>query len=82
MNSARDILKPHVNEVLQCLDTLKSQENMEKATKLLNDFANESRLELAMLSGPKQSIKNCRAVKINVKENLSRKSRSHASRNC
>jgi hypothetical protein len=82
MASARDILKPHINEVLQCLDTLKSQESMEKAIKLLNDFANELRLELATLSGPKRNIENSRTVNMNVKENSSRKSRSYASRNC
>jgi hypothetical protein len=82
MASARDILKPHVNEALQCLDALKSQKSMEKATKLLNDFANELRLELAMSSGPKQNIENCRTANMNVEEKSSRESRSHASRKC
>jgi hypothetical protein len=79
--SARDILKPHMNEVLQCLDTLKTQASMDKATKLLNDFANEMRLEIGT-TGRKRNIENCLTVNINVEENLSRKSRTYASKNC
>jgi hypothetical protein len=81
MTSARDVLKPHINEVLKCLDTLKSKESFEKATKVLNDLANELRLELGT-SGRKRNIENCRTVNVNVEENVSRKSRSFASKNC
>jgi hypothetical protein len=82
MASARDILKPQINEVLQCLDTLKSKISIQKATKLLNDLANELRLELGNSSGSKRNIDLCRTVNINVEENVSRKSRTYASKNC
>jgi hypothetical protein len=82
MASARDILKPQINEVMQCLDTLKSQSWIEQASKLLNDFANELRLELGGSSGPKWNIEYCLTVNMNVEENLSKKSRSYASKNC
>ena len=82
MALARDILKPHINEVLQCLDTLKSKESIEEATKVLNDLANKLRLELGSSSGPKRNIENCRTVNMNVEENLSKKKRSYASKNC
>jgi hypothetical protein len=81
MASARDILKPHINDVLQCLDTLNSKDGFEKATKVLNDLANELRLEIGT-SGRKRNIDNCRTVNINVEENVGRKSRTFASRNC
>ena len=80
--SARDILKPQINEVLQCLDTLKSKSSIQKATRLLNAFANELRLELGMVSGKKRNIDNCRTVNMNVEENGARKSRTYASKNC
>jgi hypothetical protein len=53
MASARDILKPQINEILQCLDTLKSKTSIDKATKVLNDLANELRLEL-----PQRRVQN------------------------
>ncbi len=77
-----DILKPQINEVLQCLDALKFKSRFKQATKLLNDFANELRLELGGSSRPKRSIENCLTVNMNVEENLSKKSRSYASKNC
>jgi hypothetical protein len=80
--SARDILKPQINEVLQCLDTLKSRTSIQRATKLLDDLANELRLELAKLTGSKRNIDGCRTVNLNVEENAFRKSRTYASRNC
>jgi hypothetical protein len=82
MASARDILKPQINEVLQCLDTLKSDISIQKATKLLNDLANQLRLELGKSSGSKRNIDQCRTVNINVEENAARKSRTYASKNC
>jgi len=86
MTSARDVLKPQINEVLQCLDTLKTKTSIQKATKLLNQLANELRLELgrsvSKRSGLKRNIDNCRTVNINVEENTSRKSRTYASKNC
>ena len=82
MASARDILKPHINEVLQCLDTLKSKESFEEATKVLNDLANKLRLELGTSSGRQRNIENCRTVNMNVEENLSKRKRSYASKNC
>ncbi len=75
-------MKPQINKVLQCLDTLKSKASIKKATKLLNDFANELRLELEKGSGTKRNIDNCCTVNMNVEENVSRKSRTYASRNC
>jgi hypothetical protein len=51
--SAQDILKPHINEVLQCLDTLKSKRSIQKGTEVLNNLANEFRLELGRSSVPK-----------------------------
>jgi hypothetical protein len=80
MASARDILKPQMNEVLQCLDVLKSQKSIEKATTVLNNLVNDLRLELG--SARKRNIENCLTVNMNVEENVSRKSRSFASRNC
>jgi hypothetical protein len=82
MASARDILKPHINEVLQCLDIIKSKGSIEKATKLLNNLANQLRLELGKSSGAKRNIDSCRTVNMNVEENISRKSRTYASKNC
>jgi hypothetical protein len=79
---ARDILKPQTHEVLQCLDTLKSKFSIEMASKALNNWANELRLQLANSSGPKRNIENCLTVNMNVKENQSKKSRTYASRNC
>jgi hypothetical protein len=79
--SARDILKPHINEVLQCLDTLKTQASMDKVTKFLNDCANEMRLEIGT-AGRKRNIENCLTVNINVEENLAKKNRTYASKNC
>jgi hypothetical protein len=81
MPSARDLLKPQINEVLQCLDILKSKSSIEQATTVLNDLANQLRLELGS-TGRKRNIENCRTVNMNVEENMSRKSRSYASRNC
>jgi hypothetical protein len=80
MASARDILKPQMNEVLQCLDVLKSQKSIEKATTVLNNLVNDLRLELG--SARKRNIENCLTVNMNVEENVSRKARSFASRNC
>ena len=80
--SAQDILKPHINEVLQCLDTLKSKRSIQKATEVLNKLANEWRLELGRSSVPKPNIDNCQTVNMNVEENLCKKSRSYASKNC
>jgi hypothetical protein len=80
--SARDILKPQINEVLQCLDTLTSKPGIQRATKVLNDSANELRLELGRSSIPKWNIDNCRTVNMNVEETLSKKRRSYASKNC
>jgi hypothetical protein len=84
MASARDILKPQINEVLQCLDTLKSKTSINKATKLLDDLANELRSEIGKSSGAgaKRNIDSCRTVNLNVEENASRKSRTYASKNC
>jgi hypothetical protein len=79
--SARDILKPHINEVLQCLDTLKTQASVDEVTKVLNDAANKMRLEIGT-TGRKRNIENCLTVNINVEENLSRKNRTYASKNC
>ena len=79
--SARDILKPHMNEVLQCLDTLKTQASMDEIIKLLNDAVNKMRLEIGT-TGRKRNIENCLTVNINVEENLSRKIRTYASKNC
>jgi hypothetical protein len=67
---ARDILKPQINEVLQYLDTLKSQSRIEQAHKLLNDFANELCSELGGSTRPKRNIENCHTVNLNVEENL------------
>jgi hypothetical protein len=36
MASARDVLKPQLTEVLQCLDLLKFQKSIKKATMVLN----------------------------------------------
>jgi hypothetical protein len=80
--SARDILKPHVNELMQCLDALKSKESFDMAAKVLNDLANKLRLKLGTSSGPKWNTENCCTVNMNVEENLSKKKRSHASKNC
>jgi hypothetical protein len=80
--SARDILKPQINDVLQCLDALKSKASIDKLTKLLNDFANELRLELATAQGPKRNIQNCMTVNMNVEENSYKKRRTFASKNC
>jgi hypothetical protein len=80
--SARDILKPQINEVLQFLDTLKSKISIQRTTKVLNDLTNELRLELGRLSILKWNIANCHTVNMNVEENLSKKSRSYASKNC
>jgi hypothetical protein len=82
MASARDILKPQINEVLQCLDILRSKSSIEKATKLLDGLANELRLELGKTSGTKRNIDNCGTVNMNVEENVTKKSRTHASKNC
>jgi hypothetical protein len=82
LGSARDILKPQINEVLQCLDTLKSESSIQKATKLLDDLANELRLEIGKSSGAKRNIDSCRTVNMNVEENATRKSRTYASKNC
>jgi hypothetical protein len=82
MASTRDILKPQINEVLQCLDTLKSKISIKKATKLMNNLANELHLELGKSSGSKRNIDLCCMVNINIKENASRKSRTYASKNC
>jgi hypothetical protein len=82
MSSARDILKPQLNEVLQCLDVLKSEASIQMATKVLNDLANQSRLELGGTSAPKRNIENCLTVNINVEENLWKKSRRYVSKNC
>jgi hypothetical protein len=71
--SARDILKLQINEVLQCLDTLKSKIVIQRATEVLNDSVNELRLELGRSSIPKWNIDNCRTVNMNVEENLSTK---------
>jgi hypothetical protein len=79
--TAREILKPQINEVLQCLDILKSKKSIEQATTVLNNLANELRLELGT-SGRKRNIENCKTVNMNVEENTSRKNRSYASRNC
>jgi hypothetical protein len=79
---ARDILKPQINKVLQCLDTPKSQSRIEQARKLLHNCANELHLELGRLSRPKRNIENCLTVNLNIKENLSKKSRSYTSKNC
>jgi hypothetical protein len=81
MASAQDILKPQINEVLQCLDTLKSKTRIQRATKLLNNLANELHLELRT-SGVKCNIDSCRKVNMNVEENTSRKSIKYASKNC
>jgi hypothetical protein len=70
--SARDILKPQINEVLQCLDSLKSKRSIQKATEVLNNLANELRLELGRSSVPKRNIDNCQTVNMNVEENLSK----------
>jgi hypothetical protein len=86
MASARDVLKPQINEVIQCLDTLKTKSSIQKATKILNKLANELRLELgnsgSKRSGLKRNIDSCRTVNLNVEENTSRKSRTYASKNC
>jgi hypothetical protein len=74
--------KPQINEVLQCLDTLKSQSRIKQARKLLNASRNELRLELGRSSRPKWNIENCLRVNLKVEENLSKKSRSYASKNC
>jgi hypothetical protein len=81
---ARDNLKPHINEVLQCLDYLNSKESINKARKVLNDLANELRLELATSSRPgtKRNMENCQTVNINVEEDSGKKGRTYASRNC
>jgi hypothetical protein len=68
MASTRDILKPQINEVLQCLDTLKSKTSIKKATKLLDNLANELRLEFGKLPGSKRNIDLCRTVNINVEK--------------
>jgi hypothetical protein len=82
MASARDSLKPHMSEVLECLDALKSEESIEEARKVLNDLANKLRLDLATSSGRKRNIDNCRTVNMNVEEDLCKRGRSHASKNC
>jgi hypothetical protein len=65
MASARNILKSQTNEVLQCLEILKSQESIEKATTALNNLANELRLDLGS-TGRKRTLENCLAVNMNV----------------
>ena len=82
MASARDSLKPHMSQVLECLDALKSEESIEEARKVLNDLANKSRLDLATSSGRKRNTDNCRTVSVSVEEDLSKRGRSHASKNC
>jgi hypothetical protein len=70
--SAGDILKPQINEVMQCLDTLKSKPSIKIASKVLNDLANELRLQLANSSGPKRNIETCLTVamrSVNLVEN-------------
>jgi hypothetical protein len=82
MSSARDILKPQLNEVLQCLDALKSEASIQMPTKVLNDLANQLPLNLGGTSAPKRNMDNCPTVNINVEDNLLKKSRSYASKNC
>jgi hypothetical protein len=65
MASARNILKSQTNEVLKCLEILKSQESIEKATTALNNLANELRLDLGS-TGRKRNLENCLAVNMNV----------------
>jgi hypothetical protein len=78
--SAQDILKPQINEVLQCLDTLKLKSSIQRATEVLNDLVNELHLELGRSS--KRNIDNCGTVNLNMEKNLSKKSRSYALKNC
>jgi hypothetical protein len=80
--SARDILKPQINEVLQCLDTLRSEASILKATKILDDLANELSSEIGKSLGAKRNIDNCRTVNMKVEENTSKKSRTYASKSC
>jgi hypothetical protein len=82
MSLARDIFKPQLNEVLQCVDALKSEASIQMATKVLNDLANQLCLELGDTSAPKRNIENSLTVNINVEENMLKKSRSYASKNC
>jgi hypothetical protein len=82
MSSARDILKPQLNEVLQCLDALKSEASIQMATKVLDDLANQLRFELVGTLAPKRNIENCLTININIEENLLKKCRSYASKNC
>jgi hypothetical protein len=83
MASARDILKPQINEVLQCLDTLKSQSSINLASKVLNYLTNQLWLDLGTTSSGskwKRNIENCRTVNRNLEENILKKSRTYASR--
>jgi hypothetical protein len=52
------------------------------AQQVPNDFANELCLELGGSSRPESNIEHCLTVNLNVEENLSKKSRSYASKNC
>jgi hypothetical protein len=74
------ILKPQINQVLQCLAMLKSQSRIEQARKLINDFAEKLHVELGSLSRLKWNIENCLTVNLNMKENLCKKKRSFASK--
>jgi hypothetical protein len=80
-SSARDVLKPQINEVLDCLDILNTKISIEKATKLLNDLTNELRLEIAKNPRKGGNIVNCSTVNLNVEENVTKKRRTHASKN-
>ena len=71
--SAQDILRPQINEILQCLDTLKLKSSIQRATEVLNDLANELRLELGRSSVSKRNKDNCWIVNINVEETLLKK---------
>ena len=81
--SPRSYLKPQIDEMLQCLERLKSEEMTEKASTMLDSFVNEMRLDLAAsTSGWKRNIDECRTVNINVEERMDQTARIYASKNC
>jgi hypothetical protein len=48
------------------LDALKSKSSIQRTTEVLNDLANELRLELGRLAVPKWNIDNCQTVNMNL----------------
>jgi hypothetical protein len=79
---ARDIFKAQMNELFQCLDSLKSSAMNEKVANVLDDLVNRTRLELASLTSRKRNIDNVLTVNVNVEASNKGKKRVLASKNC